>query len=60
MPLSRDLDVEFHRQPHHSRTPKSMTFVTPFEPFAMGEERFIPNRFALRLRGSGYRPTAPT
>ena len=35
VPLSRDLDIEFHRQLNHYRTQRSMTFITTFEQFAM-------------------------
>ncbi|MFM7818009.1 MAG: hypothetical protein ACKPGI_13695 [Verrucomicrobiota bacterium] len=35
VPLSRDLDIEFHRQLNHYRTQKTMTFITTFEQFAM-------------------------
>jgi hypothetical protein len=34
VPLSRDLDIEFHRQLNHYRTQKTMTFITTFEQFA--------------------------
>jgi len=34
-PLSRDLDIEFHRQLHHYRSHKTMTFITTLEQFAM-------------------------
>ncbi len=34
-PLSRDLDIEFHRQLHHYRSHRTMTFITTLEQFAM-------------------------